>query len=165
MTYNRFTDTSYLPREPIIAGHKVSSREHMHTMMTRNPEMMRDKIKQLIKLKKELGKGDETDLLNYIDSGRLNDINKQDMHKQRQLHRNRKAQIRNVIECVLREYMDRTDQDSHKHQFANATRLGRVIFQKPSDPNNPKHKRRKVEKSVDSWRVVDAPERANVDSN
>lgn len=164
MTYSRTKDTSYLPREPIITGHKISSREHMHTMMTRNPEMMRDKIKQLIKLKNELGKGDETDLLNYIDSGRLNDINKPDMHKQRQLHRNRKAQIRNVIESILLEFMDRTHPNSRKDQFANATRKDRLVFQ-DADSNDPKEKRRKRQKSVDSWRLVDAPEIADVDSN
>ena len=157
MTYSRLKDTSYLPREPIIAGHKVTSREHMHTMMARNPEMMRDKIKELIKIKKELGKGDEDALLNYVDSGRLDDINKKDMHKQRQLHRNRKAQIRNVLEHILREYSTSDAEDENIK--ANATRLKKVIF----DPKTKKRRRDLV--SPDNFSVWATSERADVDSN
>ena len=162
MTYSRLKDTSYLPREPIITGHKVSDREHMHTMMSRNPEMMKSKLQQLIKLKKDLKASDEDDLINYIDSGRLNDINKQNMHKQRQLHRNRKAQIKNVIENVILEYD--TGDDEEENIKANATRKKRVVFM-PSDPDNPRAKRRKINNNIDNWSVWPTSEKADVDSN
>lgn len=90
--YSRMTDTSLVPRFPEVLGHKTAAREHLHSLLKRlkgKPFSLadREKIKSL-----SSGKTDDKDMRNNIDSVRFKNINNDDLHHQRQVVRNRRAQ-------------------------------------------------------------------------
>jgi hypothetical protein len=161
MTYSRLKDTSMMPRFPVGVGHKPTSREHLHTLLTRDPELVKRTVGDVVKLKallKKSGEENPDDVIdNYIDSGRLGDINsKENDHTLRQLHRNRKTQqVRKIIENIavswnpLRSWYGK----GNTRVKANADRMKRIRFKWPTDPNDPKASRRRVDSKPTSYRV------------
>lgn len=164
MTYSRFKDTSLVPRFPLGVGNRPSAREHLHTLMSRDPELIRRTIGDVVKLKallRKTGEGNPDDVIdNHIDTGRLKDINNK--HTQRQLHRNRKQQqLRKIIETVV-GMIDTDGSHDRWRMKANSTRRKRIVHNPSADPNDPSEKRRHLRSYVDNfshWKGAD------VDSN
>lgn len=123
--YSRLKDTSLVPRYPQILGHKPTSKEKLHSILNRLEGKRfsmadRQKIRSLL----TRGASDNEDL-NTVDSARLDDINKPDnLHHQRQVLRNRRAQrVHKVLESVFEFIINEA-----KAADSLATRKSRVIF-------------------------------------
>lgn len=147
--YSRLKDTSLLPRGPNAMGHKATDTEKAHSFkrivggrtISYADQDRKDRL---------AAKGSEKKV---VDTLRLSkNINKGDMHDQRQFHRNRKAQVvLKVLENVLEAWHNEKGVLRRK---STADRKARIVAEPAYDDEGRlvmKRQKRSNVRSYISW--------------
>lgn len=104
--YSRMRDTSALPRDPLVLGHKPNDRERYDAVVKRltNKSNITPKDLKLASILKKLADDDEQ--LNTVDDLRVShELNNKDTTNQRHLVRNKKQQqMTKIHEEEINEY-------------------------------------------------------------
>ena len=130
--YSRLTDTSLVPRYPLVLGKKATSREQVDTLRHRKPEKMQKHLQAISDFLKAMKSVNP----NSVDSVRLKNINNDDLRQQRQIHRNRQGQhVRKIIEGMANSF-----KPHHWRMIPSADSVKLVKFV-PGDPDDPKARR------------------------